>query len=349
MANRKKPRTRTSSGVVVDDSLPLLDLMQAPSLIPPLAALAAREAIDSVEWTPHNPQRVEVADAIVGIANTEPSSVEIKLIAAEHAPPTVPNRKHDIAAGQVITAQERRRRNSILKSRADRIGDNRTWRTHPVGIALREAGLCDSESNDYFFRMKPDPNYCGKSRLLTHPVRVQWNEDQPILSVNTEDALLLPYVQRIIQVTGMTPKIEEAKDWHHGLDLATSEDYHELLGTLHLTTPDDVGSGVQDNLCSGRLRLSEAREIMAAIGVREPDDMSRDFLRKNLSVGLALPLPCLNGGSETQQAWAIIHGMEIGVISTPCKALDFALLLADGIKKQLGTVSSEWETKRAER
>lgn len=116
------------------------------------------------------------------------------------------------------------------------------------------------------------------------------------------------------------------EQWFHSCDLCTNEFWEAMLETKQFTTDEAICSAIQFNI--GRrsytgdkasrgpiLSLKSARDVLAALGSKEPKD--RLVCRKFMAPSLCDKSYPINAHMKDKEAeaWAQIHAMEDGLIA----------------------------------
>jgi hypothetical protein len=146
-----------------------------------------------------------------------------------------------------------------------------------------------------------------------------------------------PFVLRVSEVLGTSVPAGGAPNahgysavrlglWWHAVDLMSAGKWRELLASRSFTTDQDIAGAASFALSSSRsgreddhggLSLSDARKVMAAIGSREPADITSTLL----AVSRPSPVkqdsgvenwPINDSGRDDASAWLRIIGLERG-------------------------------------
>lgn len=122
----------------------------------------------------------------------------------------------------------------------------------------------------------------------------------------------LPFVRRVEEVSGLTAVWDYqellnpfAHRAFHAEDLATDEGWETLAASLEHTITDYVTLYAARAAIEGRLAIPNARSLMEAAGVSEPESPGREAAIARLQVH-----PSGQVSSVVSDAWAVIHAAE---------------------------------------
>ncbi|MDP4021171.1 hypothetical protein Q8W71_00920 [Methylobacterium sp. NEAU 140] len=205
----------------------------------------------------------------------------------------------------------------------------RSWRRYPKdadqpkpdvapspGERLVAAGLVD----ETWLRLGGDlrdPDAPEKPRSLATPLFAKvLGSGEVRLFLNFPSASGLAFVQRVEAISGLkaawdTEEIDSPFRYrgHHAEDLTTDAGWESLAATLEHTTSDYVAMYAARAAIEGRLAIANARSLMDAAGVPEPESPGREAAIARLQVqasGQVMPV--------VEDAWAVIHAAEDGLI-----------------------------------
>ncbi|SFU35552.1 hypothetical protein SAMN02799631_00318 [Methylobacterium sp. 174MFSha1.1] len=162
-----------------------------------------------------------------------------------------------------------------------------------------------------------DPDAPEKPRSLATPLFAKvLGSGEVRLFLNFPSASGLAFVQRVEAISGLkaawdTEEIDSPFRYrgHHAEDLTTDAGWESLAATLEHTTADYVAMYAARAAIEGRLAIANARSLMDAAGVPEPESPGREAAIARLQVqasGQVMPV--------VEDAWAVIHAAEDGLI-----------------------------------
>lgn len=184
------------------------------------------------------------------------------------------------------------------------------------GERLVAAGLVDA----HWVRLGGDlrdPDAPEKPRSLATPLFAKVLGSGEIkLFLNLPSAADLPFVRRVEEISGLTAVWDyhevHSPFLHRGLhaeDLATDEGWQELAATLQHTERSYVVMYAARAALQGKLAIANARALMEAAGVPEPESPGREAAIGRIQVhssGQVMPV--------VEDAWAVIHASEDGLV-----------------------------------
>ncbi|MPR06314.1 hypothetical protein [Microvirga tunisiensis] len=163
-----------------------------------------------------------------------------------------------------------------------------------------------------------DPDCKSKSRLLQWPLTyIGVARGGPLLKLASHQLAEHPFVLKVAELTGLGPVLDEDdnhRQYHHAVDLSTDDDWRELLETRHLTTPEHIAGGVGFGVSYGYLSTVNARHVLKAAQIPEPDGRSEQLLlgtSMSPSKSERRYIPNFSGHSF-DRLWMAIHGLENG-------------------------------------
>ncbi|MEE7478761.1 MULTISPECIES: hypothetical protein [Methylobacterium] len=162
-----------------------------------------------------------------------------------------------------------------------------------------------------------DPDAPALPRSLATPLCAKvLGSGEMRLFLNFPSAGGLAFVQRVEAISGLkaawdTEEIDNPFRYrgHHAEDLTTDAGWESLAATLEHTTVDYVAMYAARAAIEGRLAIANARSLMEAVGVPEPESPGRETAIAKLHVhasGQVMPV--------VEDAWAVIHAAEDGLI-----------------------------------
>jgi hypothetical protein len=176
------------------------------------------------------------------------------------------------------------------------------------------------------------------SRLFRFPIEIGDAKKDGTRSIGLMHPMLgdHPFVQRVAAELGTeldpngVPNSygvsgQKVGLWWHAVDLVLAGKWRELIETRRFTTEEDIAGAVTFGLCHslheiGRnLSVTEARELMRAIGSGEPENRAAMLLEMDTpkpcrqEKGAAYwPVSSRHGTKAQAQAWSRIIGIESG-------------------------------------
>ncbi|MCV9967701.1 hypothetical protein OIU34_38425 [Pararhizobium sp. BT-229] len=204
-----------------------------------------------------------------------------------------------------------------------------TSNTDALGAALVEKGFAlsltlldinNSLSVPHGFELPPPWNL--PSRMFRYPIEVCRPDDDQPRKIGLRHPLLAdhPYVRHVEGILGFEIDRNGAPNrhgystgptarWWHAVDLISARKWRELLATREFTEPDCIMQAVafgcryshhEDRKASGYISTAEAREIVSAVGAREPDERGATIR--------AFSTPSLCRQDKGSEHWPINHG-----------------------------------------
>lgn len=180
--------------------------------------------------------------------------------------------------------------------------------TLPPAEALVAAGV----TTPFLLTLGPlrDSSVPYSPRSIAFPVRFETTYGKgPRLLLSTPGCADLPFVQRVEAISGLRAEWDprfHGGQWHHAVDLATDAGWRTLAASMVHTTVDAVERGAGLNLTWGKLSVANARALLAAVGVAEPEGGSAaewDRISATEDGGISC---------QPMGAWWAIHGIEAG-------------------------------------
>ncbi|MCJ2009491.1 hypothetical protein [Methylobacterium sp. J-092] len=156
-------------------------------------------------------------------------------------------------------------------------------------------------------------------RSYAFPVRVEIVDGDVRLWLRTPAAGSLPFVGRVETALGVRARWDEMHAgvmnarWFHAIDLISEGKWKALLASREHTTDRFIVNAVQYGLEQGCIKPAEARLILGALGIPEPEDRSEPVLfgPKGLRPCRSVCAPNLHTDDHSN-GWAMIHAMEDG-------------------------------------
>lgn len=130
------------------------------------------------------------------------------------------------------------------------------------------------------------------------------------LHLSTPACADLPFVRRIEEFTGLKARWDPdfnrgmCGQWHHAVDLATDEGWERLASSMEHTTPKAVSRSAGIHLGYGSLSIGNARRLLSAVGVIEPETRSCPNIMPSSSSSLTMSL----------DGWEAVHAVEDGLV-----------------------------------
>lgn len=179
------------------------------------------------------------------------------------------------------------------------------------------------------------------SRLFRFPIEVSRPTATRPRTIGLVHPLLVdhPFVQHVTELLGQDIAATGAPNeygyskcrlglWWHAVDLMTAGHWRELLETRRFTTNEDIARAVShgvrysrhdDKKAAGYIKTANARQVLRAIGTKEPGDRASTIL------GFSAPSLCRQDKGQEHwpinvshssgpfaEAWAMLHGIEDG-------------------------------------
>ena len=160
-------------------------------------------------------------------------------------------------------------------------------------------------------------------RSYAFPVRVELVDGDVRLWLRTPATGTLPFVKRIEAAVGVRAVWDEHRlgvadgRWFHAIDLVSDGRWRDLLNSREHTEDRMIVRAVVIGLKWGKLKPTEAREILGALGIEEPADRSAAFLFG--PTGLR-PCPSVQApnlyATKPVHGWGMVHAFEDGWVRT---------------------------------